>query len=125
MKLDEKNGGSKIMSASDYEALADKSQVVGKYVTKETFFALTTLRDMTDPGAAETTYARWLVSRRVVEVVTVEQDPTGLIEDKTTVLIEARFVNAEKRRENINRRTNEQTRAMLAESMFPGALQQV
>ncbi len=121
---EEKKGDSKILSASDYEALADKSQVVGKYVTKETFFALTSLRDMIDPGAAETTYARWLVSRRVVEVVTVEQDPTGLVEDKTTVLIEARFVNAEKRRENINKRTNEQTRAMLAASLFPGALQQ-
>jgi len=123
MKFDEKKGDSKILSASDYEALADKSQVVGKYVTKETFYALTTLRDMTDPGAADTTYARWLVSRRVAEVVSVEQDPTGLKEDVTTVLIEARYVNAEKRRENINKRTNEQTRATLAATMFPGALQ--
>jgi len=123
MELKEKNGGAKVLSAEAYESLADKSQVAGRYVTKETFFALTSLRLMTDPGAAETTYSRWLVSRRVQEVVTVEQDPTGLTEDKTSVLIEARYVNAERRRENINKRRVEESRAMMAASMFPGALQ--
>lgn len=121
MKIEKKQGGFTLLSAQEYEALTDKADVVGKYVTKEDFFALTSLASMSAEGAAEATYQRWLMAKRVVETREVIQDPTGLTEDKVTVLIEARYINSERRRENANKRQVEESRKVLLSSL-PAAL---
>jgi len=110
----------KLISAAQYEEM-DKTKVAGHVVTKEDFFRLTSLATMTDEGAAEATYQRWVLSKRVVEVTEKKEDPTGLVPDEVKVFIECRFVNAERRRENNNKRAIEASRAQ-AQELLPAAL---
>lgn len=99
-----------VLSVSEFEAMyqKDPKQVAGYYVSKKDFFTLTVLREMTDEGAAEATYQRWLMGKRVSQ----EQElvlTDGTTEDKLAIFIECRFVNAERRRDNKNK-------AIIAES---------
>lgn len=96
-------------------------ELAGKHVTKETFFAVVpTLQGMSSQ-AAEDTYQRWLITRRVVEHVITKEDPTGIKEDERAVYVEARYINLEKRRYNRNQRMIEEARKAVA-SQLPPAL---
>lgn len=112
----------KLITAEQFEKLKPE-EVTGKCVSKADFFALTWLKTMTDPGAAEATFQRWLQTGRVRQIVTTVEDPTGVNEDTTEITIEARFVNSERRRENIGKRKIEEARKMYMKEL-PAALQQ-
>lgn len=108
----------KKISISQFEKLKPE-EVVGHCVSKEDFFKLTWLRLMTEPGAAEATYQRWLQTGRVRQIVTTVEDPTGITEDQIEVTIEARFINSERRRENICKRRIEESKALAIKSLAP------
>ena len=108
--------GPRVLSTAEFEACRPE-EVAGCLVSKESFFQLTSLKEMTEPGAAEATYQRWLATGRVQEIRNVEIDPTGLTEDKVEIMVEARFVNAERRRVNVNKREIAKAKALLDESL--------
>ena len=107
----------KLITTEEFEKLKPE-EVVGKVVKKETFIALTSLREMT-PQAAEDTYQRWLATKRIVETRTIKEDPTGINEDEVLITLEARYVNSERRRENKNKRLIEQGRAAMMGTLPP------
>jgi hypothetical protein len=97
------------------------------YVTKEDFFALTSLAGMSraneeDPrsiDAAEATYVRWVQTGRVKEIRVVVEDPTGEMPDQVSVFVEARYINSERRRENQQKRRIEEARAAMQHTLPP------
>ncbi len=97
------------LTVAQFEAMKPE-EIGGYFVSKATFFALTSLSTMTAPGAADATYERWIMTGRVKEIVTVIESPTGLEDDVKDVVVSARFVNAERRRANINARKIEAMR---------------
>jgi hypothetical protein len=79
-------------------------EVAASTLSKDVFFAISPLSEMTKPGAAESTYQRWLMTKRIKEDVTIEESPDGREEDRRDVRIPAKFFFAEWRRSNINKR---------------------
>lgn len=112
----------KLITAEEFRK-TDPAKVAGYCVTKDDFFALTSLREMTEPGAAEYTYSMWLNTGRVKEIRTTKEDPQGLVADEVAITLECRWVNSELRRENNNRRQIAES-LKAAQDLLPAALRQ-
>lgn len=98
----------KRLTAAQFEK-AKPEEIIGCVVSKETFFALTSLAGML-PAAAETTYAGWIMSGRIKVDSTRVVDPTGNKDDEVDLTLEARYVNAERRRARVNERRTQAMR---------------
>lgn len=105
------NKGETPMLTIDKVRSMTPDQISKSTCSKEVFFALTPLAEMTAEGAAEATYSRWIVSGRVKEQNEVKESITGLEPDETVVKIPLRYINAEWRRYHNNARTLEAHRA--------------
>jgi hypothetical protein len=92
---------------------ATPEQLTRGFVSKSTFFSLTPLASITGSvslsGAAEETYQRWVGTGRVKEIREVSEDPTGLTADTVEIYVQARYVNSERRRHNVNARVIAET----------------
>lgn len=110
-----------VVSKEEVEKLPP-TEVRGKVVSKEDFFALTSLSEMTEPGAAEQTYHRWLASKRVRQIEQRAEDPTGATPDRAEYFVEARYVASERRRVWENWRQREATYKLIKEDNIPAAL---
>jgi hypothetical protein len=113
--IEKKPEARRLLSAEAFER-AKPEEVKGAYVTKADFFKLTPLKEINGAencsGPAEQTYGRWVSSGRVKEEVEVVEDPTGIDPDRSEVFVPARFVNAERRRANVNARVTREAQAM-------------